>query len=140
LGAADSEHIAELFAAFGPVTVRRMFSGAGIFANGLMLGLVVDGTIFLKADDRTISRFKHEGLAPFTYRTRGATRSLASYWHIPDRLYDDPDELAGWARQAMEAARRARASKAVPTKPQDPRGKGGKAASGRLRRPSSRRR
>jgi DNA transformation protein len=140
LGAAvNPEHIAELFAAFGPVTVRRMFSGAGIFADGLMIALVVDGVIFLKADERTITQFEREGLGPFTYRTRNGTRSLASYWRMPERLYDDPDELAGWAREAMEAARRverrnrgANAAKHA--------GRNRKTASNRLRRPSNRRR
>jgi DNA transformation protein len=29
-----------------------------------------------------------------------------SYWRAPDRLYDDPDELARWARDALAAAHR----------------------------------
>jgi DNA transformation protein len=102
----DSEHIAELFADFGPVRVCRMFGGAGIFADGLMIGLAVGGVIFLKADERSIPQFEREGLAPFSYNTKGGTRSLASYWRMPERLYDDPEALAGWARAAMEAARR----------------------------------
>jgi DNA transformation protein len=106
-GAGDPDHIAELFSGFGPVSVRRMFGGAGIFADGLMIGLVVDGVIFLKADESTIPRFEREGLGPFSYRTKDGTRSLASYWRMPERLYDDTDELADWARTAMESARRA---------------------------------
>ena len=43
----DSDFIVELFAVFGPVSVRRMFSGAGVFADGLMIALVVDGVIYL---------------------------------------------------------------------------------------------
>ena len=39
---ADPDYLSELFSEFGPVTVRRMFSGAGIFADGLMIALVVD--------------------------------------------------------------------------------------------------
>jgi DNA transformation protein len=107
----DSDHIAELFSGFGPVAVRRMFGGAGVFADGLMIALLVDGVIFLKADDRTIPQFEREALGPFTYETKTGTRSLNSYWRMPERLYDAPDELAGWASLAMEAARRA-ASKA----------------------------
>ena len=105
-GGENSDHIAELFAAFGVVSVRRMFSGAGIFADGLMIGLVVRGVIFLKADAQSIPAFENEGLGPFSYRTKEGTRSLMSYWRMPERLYDDPEELAVWARQAMGAARR----------------------------------
>ncbi|MEI8154508.1 MAG: TfoX/Sxy family protein, partial [Hyphomicrobiales bacterium] len=83
-----------------------MFGGAGVFADGLMIALVVDGVIFLKADAATIPPFEREGMAPFNYGTTRGTRTLTSYWRMPERLYDDADELAGWARHAMDAARR----------------------------------
>jgi DNA transformation protein len=34
-----------------------------------------------------------------------------SYWQLPDRLYDDADELADWARAALAVARRAKVPK-----------------------------
>jgi DNA transformation protein len=106
----DDDFVRDLFAAFGPVTVRRMFSGAGIFADGLMFGLVVRDVIYLKADDTSIEDFEREGCAPFTY-TRGKTSGRPSqhalpYWRLPERLYDDPDELAAWAKRAFAAAER----------------------------------
>jgi len=112
--AEDFERIAELFAGFGPVLVRRMFSGAGVFADGLMIALVVDGVIYLKADQRTIADFQREGRGPFQYRSRDGARILHSYWRMPERLYDDPDELAEWASRAAGCARRADAAKAAP--------------------------
>jgi DNA transformation protein len=108
---ADPDYIAELFSQFGLVTVRRMFSGAGIFADGLMIALVVDGVIFLKADAETVPRFESEGLPAFSYKTKEGRRTLMSYWRMPERLYDDPDELADWARLSMAAARRSSAPK-----------------------------
>jgi hypothetical protein len=74
----DPEHIVELFAGFGPVSVRRMFSGAGIFAGGVMIGLISRGVIYLKADTSTIPDFEEEGLGPFTYQTKTGQRALAS--------------------------------------------------------------
>jgi DNA transformation protein and related proteins len=106
----DGEFIRDLFSGFGPVTVRRMFSGAGIFADGLMFGLIVRDVIYLKADDANIADFEREGCSPFTY-TRGKTSGRPSehalpYWRLPERLYDDPDELAAWAKRAFAAAER----------------------------------
>jgi DNA transformation protein len=100
------DDIRELFAGFGPVTVRRMFGGGGIFADGIMLALVHDGVIYLKADAHSAAAFDAEGLAPFSYRRNGAPATLPSYRRMPDRLYDDPEELVGWARAALAAARR----------------------------------
>jgi DNA transformation protein and related proteins len=103
----DAESILELFAAFGPVGVRRMFGGFGIYSDGIMFALAADGVIYLKADDATKAGFRREGAGPFTYAAKGNKRVAMSYWRLPDRLYDDPDELAVWAREALAAARRA---------------------------------
>jgi DNA transformation protein len=116
-GAADSDHIVELFSGFGPVAVRRMFSGSGVFADGLMIALSVKGVIFLKADANTIPQFEQEGLRPFSYETKRGARILNSYWRMPERLYDDPDQLAGWARHAMQAAQRTTAQKSKRKRP-----------------------
>ena len=105
-GASDPDFLTELFSGFGPIAVRRMFSGAGIFADGLMIALVVDGVIYLKADDSFVPLFEREGQAPFSYKTRDGKRTLNSYWRMPERLYDEPDELAEWARLSLAAARR----------------------------------
>jgi DNA transformation protein len=108
---ADPDYVFELFSGFGPVTVRRMFGGSGIFAGGLMIALVVDGVIFLKADADIIPLFEAEGLAPFSYERKEGRRTIMSYWRMPERLYDDPDELAQWARRSMAAAQRLDAPK-----------------------------
>lgn len=100
------EDICELFAAFGAVTVRRMFGGAGIYADGVMFALVHDGVIYLKVDGQNTPAFEREHLAPFTYSTSGGKRGVMSYRRMPDRLYDDPEELAVWAHEALAAARR----------------------------------
>lgn len=104
--ALDPEQIQELFSVFGRVSVRRMFGGAGIFADGLMIGLISDGDIFLKADAQTIPKFQAEGMAAFTYGAK-QRRVVMSYWRMPDRLLDDPEELAEWARSAFGTAQRA---------------------------------
>ncbi len=106
----DADFIRDLFAPFGSVTVRRMFSGAGIFRDGLMFGLVVRDVIYLKADDSNRTDFEREGCGPFTY-TRGKKSGRPSehalpYWRVPERLYDDADELAVWAQRAFAAAER----------------------------------
>jgi DNA transformation protein len=105
MAALDAEFVRDLFAQFRPVTIRRMFRSAGIFCDGVMFGLISDGTIFLKVDESTIPDFEREGCRPFTYtRSKRAGRVALSYWQLPDRLYDDPDELAVWAARALAIA------------------------------------
>ena len=100
------DHLQELLEPLAPVTVRRMFGGAGIFAEGLMFGLVAQETFYLKADDSTRAMFEAEGMTPFTYDTAKGGRTVMSYWRVPDRLLEDSKELVGWARTALAVARR----------------------------------
>ena len=103
----DPEFINDLFAPFGPVTVRRMFGGAGIFCDGLMFALVFDGAIYLKVDDASIPDFEREGSSPFVY-TRAKSpgrvgRASLAYWRLPERLYDELARHRG--AQEIPAAR-----------------------------------
>jgi DNA transformation protein len=107
----DPEEIRELFSAFGKVTVRRMFSGAGLFAEGVMFALRIRDDIFLKADTETIPALQAEGSAPFAYETKKRKVVVNSLWRLPDRLLDDLDDLANFARAALKAAHRAAAKK-----------------------------
>ncbi|MDR3468852.1 MAG: TfoX/Sxy family protein [Xanthobacteraceae bacterium] len=115
----DRDFLIELFSAFGPVSLRRMFSGYGISVDGVTFALVLRGAIFLKVDDQSVPRFEAEGVGPFQYESRscGRTVTVASYWQMPDRLYDDPEELAEWARLALGAAERGAVAKRARAKP-----------------------
>jgi DNA transformation protein len=112
----DADGIRELFSEFGPVDVRRMFGGMGIFVDGLMIALVARGEIYLKADAETIPCFAAESQRPFGYATKNGERVLTSYWRVPERLYDDAEELARWARDSLGVALRANAAKSKPKK------------------------
>ena len=71
--------------------------------------------LYLKADETTSARFAAEGCGPFQYQRKGSKArkpTALPYWRIPDRLYDDPAELADWARAAHAVARAAAAAKA----------------------------
>jgi DNA transformation protein len=109
----DPEKIRELFSAFGPVSVRRMFGGAGLYAEDVMFALQLRGEIFLKADGETIPALQAEGSTPFVYQARGR-RVIMSFWRLPDRFLDDPDDLANFARAALKVAHRAAAKKSRP--------------------------
>lgn len=104
------EHLKDALRALGPVSVRRMFGGAGVYADGVMFALVADDTLYFKSDEATCAAHAAEGLGPFVYGGQGKTVTM-SYWRAPERLLDDPEEMAEWARRALAVARRGAASK-----------------------------
>jgi len=111
--AVDRAFIGELFRDFGPVEMRRMFGGVGLYADGVMFALVAGGVIYLKADAGSVPDFERESCTPFAYQTKGGRRAVLSYRRLPDRLYDEPQELALWARKALQVALRNTARKAA---------------------------
>jgi DNA transformation protein len=120
----DPEGLRELLAPLGPVTVRRMFGGAGVFADGLCFAIAIRGELYLKTDAETRAAFAAAGSAPFTYERRGVAREM-SYWRLVAVAYDDLDELKHWGELALAAARRAAVkparAKRAPTKKRTPR-------------------
>ncbi len=72
----DRDFLIELFAGFGPVAIRRMFSGYGVSADGVNFALVLRGSVYLRADEQSIPRFKAEGCGPFRYEVKGGVAHL----------------------------------------------------------------
>ena len=98
--------IVDLLAPLSPVA-RRMFSGVGLFHSGAMFGLLVRDTLYFRVDATTRERFECAGSEPFSYM-RGERRvRLSAYYAVPEDLFDQPDELLTWARDAVTVARAA---------------------------------
>jgi DNA transformation protein and related proteins len=107
----DREFLIDLFSDFGAVTIRRMFSGYGISADGTNFALALRAGLYFRADEVTIPQYEAEGSKPFQYQTRAKTVTVNSYWQLPARLFDDTEELSEWARAALAAAQRAALNK-----------------------------
>jgi DNA transformation protein len=102
----DLDWFRELLAPLGRITVRRMFGGAGLYADGLIVGLEVEGGLYLKTDDRTRAAFAEARGSPFVYDGKGKP-IVMSYWTPPEEAMDSPEAMRPWARLAFEAAQRA---------------------------------
>jgi DNA transformation protein and related proteins len=100
-----SQRFDDLFAEFGPVVVKRFFGGEGIYAGDVMIGMVFDDIIYFATDEETRKSFAAEKCRPFTFEKRSTGETVVTHWYAaPDRLYDDPEELARWARTAHTVA------------------------------------
>jgi DNA transformation protein len=105
------EFVSEQLERLGPVRMRGMFGGAGIYLDDLMFGVIFGETLYFKVDDRNRADYEAEGMEPFTFEMRNGEVGSLSYYEIPERLYDDPDELVQWARKSLDAMIAVRAEK-----------------------------
>ena len=113
------DYVSELFEGLGPIAIRRMFGGAGVFYDGLMFALIVDDTLYLKVDDTNRDKFADAGSRPFTFeKKKTGTTMLTSYYELPETLFDELDDLIAWARESVDVALRADAKKKKPKKKQ----------------------
>ncbi len=107
----DAAAIRDLFADIGPMRIRRMFGGLGIFTNDQMFALEAEGELYIKADIETTSLFEDAGSNQFTFAKADGKIFRMNYWRLPDCALDDPSEASLWARRGVEAARRAATKK-----------------------------
>lgn len=103
----DQDEIADMFAGLGPVTVRRMFGGKGIYHGGLIVAIELRDGMLLKADAVSAPAFAAAGCTQWRHEGRAGKPVAMPYWSIPDAAFDDPDAMARWVRLADAAARRA---------------------------------
>jgi len=98
--------VREHFAALGPIEIKRMFGGAGVYANGLIFALLDDGVVWLKADETNAPPLVEAGARQFTFATKDGQALAMAYWSLPESAMDDPDEAVAWARGSIDAALR----------------------------------
>lgn len=108
----SSQHdfVIELFAQLGPVRVKRMFGGAGVYAGEVMFALLDDDAIYLKTDPPLRAELAAAGSTHWTYRHKDGRTEVSSYWRLPDAALDDPEEAARWGRRALAVAQAIKAA------------------------------
>ena len=102
----------ELFSPIGCIRTRKMMGGLMIYADDLPFALYdPDSGYHLKVDDVTRADFEEEGIEPFTFEMKDGKIATMNYYPLPERCYDDPDELKIWGEKGLEAALRSKAKK-----------------------------
>lgn len=104
-------HVVETMRRFGPVDVKPMFGGWGIYHAATFFALVFDDTLYLKTDPENRAEFDALGLGPFVFQQKDGDTILTSYCRAPAEALEDLDVMADWARRGYAAALRAAAKK-----------------------------
>ena len=99
------DYLRELLASAGPVDLRPMFGGHGVYLAGTIVGIVLDETLYLKVDDETRPRFEAAGCTPCVYDMKGRALTM-SYWSVPAEAMDSSQAMRPWAELAHAAALR----------------------------------
>lgn len=105
------DFVAELFAPMGPVSIRRMFGGAGVYTEGAMFALLADDGIYLKTDAELRATLASEGCEPFLWIRPGDGKAIdMGYVSLPADALDDAEEACRWGQRALAIALAARST------------------------------
>lgn len=84
------EYIKEQLSPLGIITAKRMFGGYGVYANKIIVGIIVDNELYLKITNH--SNNSEAEMTQFTY-TRNNKIVKLPYWKIPEEILEDPKKL-----------------------------------------------
>jgi DNA transformation protein len=101
------EDLEDFFAPVLRVSLKRMFGGYGIYAEGRIIAITFDSEIFLKVDEQTRGFFEGHGSTPFTYEKKAGEQAVMSYFSVPAEAYDDDQLRRACIEAAFSAAQRA---------------------------------
>lgn len=99
-----------LLAPLGPLRVRALFGGYGLYLEERIFAITGWGRLWFKVDAETRPRFLAAGGEPFVYPgSRGSV--VMSYCTPPPEALESFERLSPWAELALQAAARAAAGK-----------------------------
>ena len=104
----------ELLESFGGASAKAMFGGFGVYFRCVMVGLIADDMLYLKADDITRLDFEAQKLEPFRYKKKDKVFGM-SYYQAPLDEMEELELLCEWVEGAYLAA--VRGAKKKETKP-----------------------
>ena len=96
--------VLEQFEPLGPIAVKRMFGGVGLYAGDRFFGLMMDDVLYLKGNAETRVARQAVGARPFQPAKRPRGKGKNPYDSVPTAILEDADALLAWARQSIAIA------------------------------------
>lgn len=96
----------DLFREFAGITSRAMFGGWGIYKDGVIFAIIVEGELYFKVDESNKDDFAKAGSHPFEYSRKGQEIPIKmSYWLVPGEIMEDKNSLRQWIEKSIRASK-----------------------------------
>lgn len=82
----------------GPIAVRPMFGGHGVYWRDVIFGMAYGGRLYFKVDEDSKAEYQARVMGPFRPNDR---QTLNSYYEVSPEVLDDREVLLSWAREAI---------------------------------------
>lgn len=90
------------------ISSRAMFGGHGIYLDGVIVGIIAEGELYLKADKELVAKYKKEGLHPFTYTGNKNKIYEMAYVNVPLETLEDREEIERRINESFEISKKSK--------------------------------
>lgn len=117
---AFSIKMVNLFSPLGEITLRSMFGGFGLFADGVIFSLIKNEHLHIRSHESTRHEFKKRGYKVYSYEKRGLP-VMTRYYAVPKDVVNDSKQVIQLASEALYYSKKEVPSKylAVPVRIKD---------------------
>lgn len=105
------DFVEEQLAPIPGLASSRFFGGIGLSADGVLFAMIMDNALYFAVGDVTRPRYESMGSRCLWYSTKKGRVDVKKYYELPAEVFEDPDQLLAFAREAVEVARKARKRK-----------------------------
>ncbi len=103
------DFVEDLFETLGDISIRKMFGGAGVFADRVMFALIADDEVYVKTDKELRAALEAEGGQAFVWSRPSDGKAIdMGYVSLPPEAADEPDAASLWGRRALDVALKAK--------------------------------
>jgi len=95
------------------ISSRAMFGGWGVYLNKVIVGIIAEGELYLKADKELMEKYKKEGLYPFTYTGNKNKVYEMSYVNVPLETLEDKEKIEKRIYESFEISKRVKNNKVI---------------------------
>ncbi|PQJ82060.1 TfoX/Sxy family protein [Polaribacter glomeratus] len=81
------------------VNTKRMFGCVGLYADGLMFGIIAKETIFFKVDQTNKEQYLNAGSE--TLKLFKNNSIVASFYEVPIEIIENADQFVLWAEASL---------------------------------------
>ena len=92
--------IRDQLAHWRPIMTKPMFGCTGLYAEGLMFGIIANEIIFLKVDQTNIDNYIKADSEPLKVFKNNTI--VPSFYNVPITILEDHNQLMLWAEEALQ--------------------------------------
>jgi DNA transformation protein len=82
---------------------KAMFGGHGLYQADCFFGILMEGRLYFKTDERTRPAYLKRGMGPFIYEKARRITTI-HYFEVPPDVLENREDLVAWAHLAIQAA------------------------------------